>query len=138
MPKKATVKIIGQQTLGGEKDETKVCAEGTYYKKNELHCVEYDEMPQEGVVIHNVISASNRGMKIAKSGAVVSDMLFLPGKSKEVAYQTPYGTLSMETRCRVVEIKESENEIRILVEYALYTAGELLSDCVTEISIQMM
>lgn len=135
MQKKATVEIIGRQTLGEEQDETKVCAKGTYYKKNELHCVEYDETPEAGVLIHNVISASARGVKIAKSGAITSDMLFIPSKSKEVAYRTPYGILAMETRCKTVDIKETENEICIHVEYALYTAGELVSDCDTKITI---
>ncbi len=137
MVNNATIKIIGRQTLGEETDETVVCAEGTYYKKNELHCMEYDEEPEKGVKIHNRISASSRGVKISKSGAVSSDMLFIPGKCKDVSYQTPYGTLSMETRCETVEIKEAEDTIKIYVEYSLYTAGELVSDCVTKIDIQM-
>lgn len=137
MANNATVKIIGRQTLGEETDETVVCAEGTYYKKNELHCMEYEEEPEPGVKIHNRISASGRGVKISKSGAVSSDMLFIPGKCKEVAYQTPYGTLSMETRCHAIEVKEAEDAVNILVEYGLYTAGELVSDCVTKIDIQV-
>lgn len=137
MSNNVTIKIIGQQTLGEEKDETIVCAEGSYEKKNVMHCIEYDETPEAGVCIHNIISASERGVKITKSGAVSSEMLFIPGKSKEVAYKTPYGTFSMETRCKTVEIKEAEDIIKIHVEYGLYTAGELVSDCVTEIDIQM-
>ncbi len=135
MLRNVIIEIKGQQTMGKEKDETVVCAKGSYHKKNELHCIEYDECPEEGIVIHNVISASGRGMKMAKSGGISSDMLFIPGKKKEMAYKTPYGTFSMETDCKKIEIHETKEKLDIRVEYDLSAAGELVSECVTKIGV---
>lgn len=135
MLRNVIIEIKGQQTMGKEKDETLVCAKGTYHKKKELHCIEYDETPEEGITIHNVISASDRGMKITKTGGIASDMLFIPGKKKEMAYKTPYGIFAMETDCRRLSIEETEERLAICAEYELSTDGELVSECMTEVTV---
>lgn len=133
---KVTIKITGYQRMGEERDETVVCAEGTYEKRNEMYQISYEEKTEDGEIIQNVISASARGIKISKKGAVVSDMLFIPGQSKAIAYQTPFGTLSMENSCKQISIKEEPDKIAIDLEYDLYTNGEPVAECMTQIRLQ--
>lgn len=135
MMKEVQIKITGRQKLGEEKDETIVCAEGTYELNKEVHRVEYDEKQEDGAIIHNVIRASERGVKIEKRGAVVTDMFFVPGKKKEVKYQTPYGMFIMENDCSKIDIACEGERLLIKTEYTLCSNGELVSECETEIVI---
>lgn len=130
---KVKIKIIGCQTIGKEHDETVVDVEGIYTKTDDGGYIRYIEEPEEGVVIQNQILLSKNGVTIAKRGAVVSDMVFVPGECMEVAYRTPYGTLAMETRCESVNVEEGVDKCHIKVVYGLFSGGELVSDCVTEI-----
>lgn len=135
MTNSVQIKITGRQRLGGEKDETIVCAEGTYELNKEVHRVEYDEKQEDGATIHNVIRASARGVKIEKRGGIVTDMFFVPGKTKEIQYQTPYGILAMEANCRRIDISDEDEQLLVKIEYVLCSSGELVSECETEIKI---
>lgn len=129
------IEIVGTQVMGTEQDETFVTAEGIYEREQDVVTVRYIEKIEESLEIQNRIRLQGNGVTISKRGAIVSDMHFVAGEQSEVAYQTPYGTISMEIRCRNVSIKEEEQSCNIEVEYALYSGGELVSECHTKIGI---
>ena len=134
-PGKVKIEITGTQRLGTEQDETFAEAEGTYEWEKNVVTVQYIEKIEDTLEIRNQIQVKGKGVTISKRGAIVSDMYFEAGKNSEVAYQTPYGTIPMEIRCRNVNIKEEEQNFNIEVEYALYSGGEVVSECYTRIGI---
>lgn len=136
MKETVRIEITGRQRLDNESDETKVEAVGHYEKKKEVHRIEYDENAEDGAVIHNTLRISPHGVKIEKRGALETDLFLVEGKTKEVAYKTPYGILSMETCCESVRIKEAEEELAVKVKYRLLAGGALVSDCETDIRIK--
>lgn len=137
MKKNVRIRICGRQFLNGESDEAIVEATGVWEKKEAVSKLIYDEQPEEsGAVVHNCITYSPRGIKIEKSGALASDLYFVENKERAITYKTPYGVLSMESRCRKITIKETEEKLHILLEYDLYASGELLSENVTEVTAE--
>ena len=113
------IEIVGTQRLGTEQDETFVEVQGTYEREQDVAVIQYIEKPEETLEILNVIRVQGNSVTISKRGAIVSDMLFEMGKNSEVVYQTPYGTIPMEIRCKNVSIKEDDRNLRIEVEYDL-------------------
>ncbi len=134
-PGTVRIEIAGTQRLGTEQDETFVEAQGTYEREQDAAVIQYIEKPEETLEILNCIRVQENGITISKRGAIVSDMYFEEGKNSEVAYQTPYGTIPMEIRCKNVSIKEDDRNLHIEVEYDLYSGGELVSACHTKIGI---
>lgn len=134
MKKSVRIKICGRQFLNGESDETIVEAVGVWERKEAASKLLYDEAQEENsAVIHNTITYSMRGIKIEKRGGMESDLFFVENKERAITYKTPYGILSMESRCKKIRIKEEERNLNISIEYDLYASDELISENVTEI-----
>lgn len=135
IPGKVRIEIMGCQTLGEEKDETYMSAEGICVDDQGILKFLYIENTEDGAEIRNQISIKDQSVTISKRGAVVSDMHFVSGGYDEVAYQTPYGVLAMEIRCKLADVKENAESCLVEVVYDLYSGGVLVSSCVTKIQV---
>lgn len=136
--KNVRIKICGRQFLNGESDENIVEAIGVWEQKEGASKLIYDEWPEEnGETVHSTITFSNRGVKIEKRGGLVSDLFFVANKERNITYKTPYGVLAMESRCKKIEIEETEQKLNIHIEYDIYASKELLSENITEIRAEV-
>ena len=62
--------------------------------------------------------------EVRSSGAVHSVMHFEEGVSREVLYQTPFGTLPMNLETIRLRISHAPDEYRVEAEYLLLAGGE--------------
>lgn len=137
MKKDVQIKITGRQFLNGESDENVAEAVGTMERTQSFVRITYDENSEEsGGIVQNTITYSERGMKIEKRGALVSDLFFVEGKQRTITYKTPYGVLQMVSHCKKMSVKEEEGMLVIRAEYDLYSGDELLSENITEIEVK--
>ena len=137
MKKDVQIKITGHQFLNGEKDENVTQAPGTMERTPSYVRIVYDENTEEsGGNVQTTITYSDRGMKIEKRGAMVSDLYFMEGKTRTFTYKTSYGVIQMDNHCKKISEREEGDRLIIRGEYDLYSGGELLSENITEIEIQ--
>ena len=138
MTKEVIVSIRGLQS-GPETDgePIEMIVAGEYFYKNEKHYILYEEvMEGDSQVTKNRIKISNGQMELNKSGVVNVNMIFEENVKHMTQYFTPYGCLSMGIDGKKVEIKESEHEIDISVEYGMEMNGEFVADCDIAINVK--
>lgn len=135
MTKDIFVTITGMQTQDtGEAVE--IINAGTYYKKNDMHYVLYDEVI-EGFdqITKNMIKFKAGYLNVSKKGVLTSNMEFDLEKKTENRYVTPYGDMLMEIRTKELSMTETEEEIRVTADYILDADGRFLADCHIQIEI---
>lgn len=138
MTKEVIITICGLQN-GPETDgePIEMIVAGEYFYKNNKHYILYDEvMEGEERVTKNRIKISNGQMELNKNGVVNVNMVFEENVKNITQYYTPYGSLTMGIDGKKVEIKESEHEIDISVEYGMEMNQEFVADCNISINIK--
>lgn len=138
MTKDVLVTICGLQNgpeTDGEPIEMTVA--GEYFYKNNKHYILYDEvMEGETQVTKNRIKISEGQMELTKHGVVNVNMMFEEKVKHITQYYTPYGALSMAIDGKKVEIKETEHEIDVKIEYGMEMNGEFVADCDISINVK--
>lgn len=138
MTKDVIVTICGLQN-GPETDgePIEMIVSGEYFYKNKKHYILYDEvMEGETQVTKNRIKISDGKMELTKSGVVNVHMVFEENVKNITHYYTPYGSLMMGIDGKKVEIKETEHEMDIAVEYGMEMNQEFVADCHIKINVK--
>lgn len=138
MTKEVIITICGLQN-GPETDgePIEMIVAGEYFYKNNKHYILYDEvMEGEERITKNRIKISNGQMELNKNGVVNVNMVFEENVKNITQYYTPYGSLTMGIDGKKVEIKESEHEIDISVEYGMEMNQEFVADCNISINVK--
>ena len=138
MTKEVIITICGLQAgpdTDGEPIE--MITTGEYFYKNNKHYIIYEEAVEgETHTNKNRIKLSNGRMELNKSGMVSVQMIFEENQKNMTYYHTPYGALTMGLETKKIDIKESEHEMHIVVDYALEMNEEFVADCNITINIK--
>lgn len=138
MTRDVIIRIKGLQ-YGGDlgNDETEIIAPGVFFEKEGRCFVKYDEVV-EGFTgkIQNLLKFDSESLTVTKRGLTNANMVFEQGKMHRADYQTPFGSLSMGTLAKRLEVHRSKEEIRVDVAYDLELNYEHLADCEITVTIQ--
>ena len=131
MTKDVMISVSGIQfgpDVDGEKVE--VITKGNYYKKRTKHYLLYDEIT-EGIdgVTKNTVKFDDKAFQLTKSGVTNVNMLFEENKRNITNYITPFGSITIGIDAHNIEVTETEEQIRIRIDYALDVNYEHLADC---------
>ena len=139
MTKDVLVSINGLQIArqSEEAEPMEVITAGDYYKKNNKHYVNYDEVT-EGFAgtTKNIIKLQEDCVDITKRGITNVHMVFEKNKKNVTCYETPFGSLMLGINAKDIKITEEENDISVDVRYALELNYEHLADCTIKMAIQ--
>lgn len=137
MTKEVLVSISGIQMSGEEQDDIEMVTVGDYYMKNGKHYILYDEIPEgENEVIRNTIKICPDTMDIIKKGMSNVHMRFKKNEKNTTCYATAMGDLMIGINTNQVTIEESEDLLRVAVEYSLDINYEHVSECNIMLSVQ--
>ena len=106
---------------GYEDEPIEVVTPASYFYKNGKHYLIYEEVTEgfPGVTKNKIKVTDPNTIEILKSGNVNTHMLFCKGKDSMTSYNTPYGKMLVGINRTEVQVEETENFIRILIEYGL-------------------
>ena len=138
MTKDVIVSICGLQA-GPETDgePIEMITTGEYFYKNNKHYILYEEVTEgESRPTKNRIKLAPGFMELTKSGMVSVHMLFEENQKNITHYYTPYGSLNMGIETDKINIQESEDEIKVSVEYKLEINQEFVADCDIKIVVK--
>ena len=139
MNKDVLIHVRGLQLMetDDEQEPIEIVVPGQYYFRNGSHYLRYEEMLDDSAqTTINYIKMSSEGVEIRKQGQVNVHMVFEQGKKNKTFYNTPYGTLQMGIAATGLELKESEDDIQMKVDYALDMNEEHVADCYLAILVQ--
>lgn len=129
MTKDVLVSVTSFQTAQDETEHMEAINKGSYYKKNDLHYVVYDEM-MEGFEqpVKNMLKFKEGMLTVTKKGLLNVNMVFEEGKKSSCCYATPYGDMELSIDTTLVELLEEDNRICVKAFYSLGAGGQHLTD----------
>ena len=139
MNKDVLIHVRGLQLMetDDEQEPIEIVVPGQYYFRNGSHYLRYEEMLDDSAqTTVNYIKMSSEGVEIRKQGQVNVHKVFEQGKKNKTFYNTPYGTLQMGIAATGLELKESEDDIQMKVDYALDMNEEHVADCYLTVQAQ--
>ena len=121
MNKDVLIHVRGLQLMetDDEQEPIEIVVPGQYYFRNGSHYLRYEEMLDDSA-----------------QTTVNLHMVFEQGKKNKTFYNTPYGTLQMGIAATGLELKESEDDIQMKVDYALDMNEEHVADCYLTVQAQ--
>ena len=139
MNKDVLIHVRGLQLMetDDEQEPIEIVVPGQYYFRNGSHYLRYEEMLDDSAqTTVNYIKMSSEGVEIRKQGQVNVHMVFEQGKKNKTFYNTPYGTLQMGIAATGLDLKESDDDIQMKVDYALDMNEEHVADCYLTVQAQ--
>ncbi|MDO4343405.1 MAG: DUF1934 domain-containing protein [Eubacteriales bacterium] len=138
MTEEVLVSVKGMQVLAQDmEEEVEVVTNGSYLCKNGKHYICYEEV-MEGMdgTIQNLIKVDECGMEVTKKGLTNVHMIFEKDKKNLTYYETPFGNLLVGISATNIDVKNSEKNIDVTVNYALDVNYEHLADCTINMNIK--
>lgn len=141
MEKDVLVSINGMQFFDGSNTDMEVISPGTYYYKNDKHYIMFDESVEgASAAVKNILKISNSksepAIEIIKSGGVGAHLVFERSRNNISCYETEFGNFMLGFHSKSIDVKHKENEIKIMIEYALEMNYEHISDNTIEMTIR--
>lgn len=98
---------------------------GDLYRKGDHYYLRYDEADPEMKGTVTTIKLERDRIRLVRSGNVRSELVFIQGKSCRGAYDTPQGSLELQTMTRSMMSELSEGLGTVDWSYDLYVSGEM-------------
>ena len=140
MTKDVFISIKGLQfeQNAGIEDESpiEVITKGDYYKKNGKHYVVIEEMEEDGrEKTRNLIKFAEKQFDLQRKGSVNVHMVFDENRKTQSYYGTPFGNILIGIDTENVSFTETEDRIRLSVDYSLDVNYEFLAECKIAVDI---
>lgn len=138
MRQEVKLTIIGTQLDINSQETVKTQEKGEFLTKGETTYIIYDQKEEESrEVIHHRIKVRGQVVELHRSGAgQQSRMIFEEGRSFTSSYILSGMALALTMHTKRVEIKKSECQWHILLEYELLLEGQHASDNRTEVWVE--
>lgn len=119
-----------------EDEPIELMLRGTYYNRNGKHYVVYDEQPEGEAVTRNMVKFHDGHFEMTKKGGNTSYLTFDRDRKTSSVYQTPAGSLQIDTITHVLDMEETEDEISVYVRYSLDINYNYISECEVRFKVQ--
>lgn len=139
MDKNVLIRVSGLHMLVENEDQgpVEIVVPGEHYFKNGSHYFRYEEIIEENAKpTVNYVKMSPNALEVRKTGLVDVHMVFEYGKKNTAFYSTPFGTIQLGIAATNLEMRESDSEIDMKVDYALDMNEEHVADCCLYIQAQ--
>lgn len=131
MTKEVLVRISGSHQMDDDKNVVELIVPGEYYFRNGKHFVIYNEVMEKNMEpVHNLAKITEDSLEITKNGQVSSRMQFEYHKKIESNYMTPVGKMLVGVDTRAIRVTESQDALKVEVEYSVELNYEHTSDCI--------
>ena len=120
-----------------ENEPIEVVTPASYYCRNGKHYVIYDELMEgtPGVTKNQIKISGDNSLEIIKRGLSNSHMVFEKNRKNLTYYQTPYGQMLVGVSTKNMEVKVTEKNIDVSLDYELDVNHEPMADCTIKMNI---
>lgn len=138
MTKDVLLFIKGLYTEDNEdEDAIETLAPAEFYVKEGVYYLFFEEIIDDTTgITKSRIKYSDKCFELTRKGELSVHLLFEEGKKTLNTYQMPYGTLVVGLDTKHIEKDESEDEIKISIEYAMEINYQQVSDNTIEVVIK--
>ncbi len=130
MTEEVLVSIRGFQ-FGGDngEDSVEVVTNGKYKKKGNKSYLRYEQYEDGEEAVKELLTFEEGSVSLTRRGGSQLHMTFITGKKTLTSYGTPFGEIVIGVDTKTIHIEESEEEVKLVVNYMLDMNYEYLTDC---------
>ncbi len=133
MTNEVVITVVGSQEDG----DIVLTTCGSYYKKDDMHYVFYQEQADsDSDIVKDKLKFNDTTFEITKRGAINSQMNFKRDDVTCNYYQTPYGPIDIEITTKSYDFKESDSQIDLNVYYSLSLNKQEGVECHVSVKIE--
>ena len=138
MTKDVLLSIKGLYTEDNEEaDSIETLTPAEFYIKENVYYLFFEEIMDDSTgVTKSRIKYSDKCFELTRKGEVSVHLLFEEGKKTLNTYQMPYGTLVVGLDTARIQKTETEEEIKIAIDYAMEINYQLVSQNSIEVVIK--
>ena len=138
MTKEVLLSIKGLYTEDNEDaDSIETLTPAEFYIKENVYYLFFEEIMDDSTgVTKSRIKYSDKCFELTRKGEVSVHLLFEEGKKTLNTYQIPYGNLVVGLDTKRIHMNETEDEIRIIIDYAMEINYQQVSDNTIDITIK--
>ena len=136
MNKKAVISISSMQ--GGDKEPISVITPGNFYIKDKTYYARYEETEISGMKgTTTTLKIKSDELVLMRKGTTNAKMQFSKDLKNVSMYDTPYGTLQIQTNTTDIDIDMDENGGKACVTYNMDIAGQRVPTTNLKIEIKV-
>lgn len=130
MTKDVLLSIVGLYTEDNDtEDSIETLAPAEFYEKEGAYYIFYEEIIDGSVgITKSRIKYQEKCFELTRKGELSVHLLFEEGKKTLNTYQMPYGTLVVGLDTILIEKIETDDEIKIHIEYTMEINYQQVSD----------
>lgn len=118
-------------------DSIETLTPAEFYVKENVYYLFFEEIMDDSTgVTKSRIKYSDKCFELTRKGEVSVHLLFEEGKKTLNTYQMPYGNLVVGLDTRRIQMNETDEEIRIVIDYAMEINYQQVSDNTIDITIK--
>ena len=138
MTKDVLLSIRGLYTEGDEgEDSIETLAPAEFFVKQGVYYIFFEEIIDDNTgVTKSRIKYSDKSFELTRKGEVSVHLLFEEGKKTLNTYQMPYGNLVVGLDTKRIGLEETEEEIKISIDYAMEINYQQVSENSIEVLIK--
>ena len=138
MTKDVLLSIKGLYTEDNEDaDSIETLTPAEFYIKEDVYYLFFEEIMDDTTgVTKSRIKYSDKCFELTRKGEVSVHLLFEEGKKTLNTYQIPYGNLVVGLDTKRIHMNETDDEIRIVIDYAMEINYQQVSDNTIDITIK--
>lgn len=138
MTKDVLLSIKGLYTEDNEDAESvETLAPAEFYIKEGVYYLFFEEIMDDTTgITKSRIKYSDKCFELTRKGEVSVHLLFEEGKKTLNTYQLPYGNLVVGLDTRRIQLTETEEEIKIAIDYAMEINYQQVSDNTIDIIVK--
>ena len=108
----------------GNEDIIEVLSNGKLYEKNDgIYVIYKEELEKKSAHVTTTITISEKEILIKRFGLVTSNMKFILDKETTTLYKTPQGIFNIKINTNKLDIKETDKDIEIEIDYNMEILG---------------
>ncbi len=116
-------------------EQIDISAKGTYFRKDDKHCVMYTETVDGGPDVRNILKFDAESLDVSKISITRTNMFYKAGHIHEDVYRTPLGEYDMRIQTEEYALFDTGHSIDIIIVYNLELGGAHISKCRVEIKV---
>jgi uncharacterized beta-barrel protein YwiB (DUF1934 family) len=138
MTKEVLLSIKGLYTEDNEDaDSIETLTPAEFYVKQGVYYIFFEEIIDDSTgITKSRIKYSDKCFELTRKGEISVHLVFEEGKKTLNTYQMPYGNLVVGLDTKHIQLKETEEEIKISIEYAMEINYQEVSQNTIEVVIK--
>ena len=125
--------IIGRHDRDGEWEENRAECEATFYEKDGVIYLFYEEPDQGMGICKSRVEIRERSVTVDRKGSINAKLVYEMGKKRENTYASPYGIFLIDTDTRYFTYEKTPSGGKLRLEYLISMNGDEPGNATLEI-----